>query len=153
VNEIPANLTAGTGTASLKVTDAPASISITIRYSNLTGNASAAHLHLGNPWENGSVVVTICGSQGRSCPARGTEQTFTFPLTAPAITAVPAQAFAGDVASLLRALSGGVIYVNVHTAAFPNGEIRGQIGRGRGRSSGDDNPGRGKGKGKQKETD
>ena len=88
-NEIPANLSTGTGDASLKVTEAPASVSVTIRYSNLTGNAAAAHLHLGNRWENGPVVVTICGNSERACPAQGMEQTFTFALTGNAINAVP----------------------------------------------------------------
>ena len=146
-NEIPVNLSTGTGVVSLSVTEAPASISITISYSGLTGNANVAHLHLGNPWENGLPVVTICGgTSGRQCPAQGTEQTFTFPLTGNAITAIPAQAFTADVATLIRALDKGMIYANVHTNAFPNGEIRGQLGRGR--SMGNENPGRGHGRGK-----
>lgn len=148
-NEIPTNLSTGIGTVSLKVTEAPASISVTIKYSGLTGNAAAAHLHLGNRWENGPVVVTICGSSGRQCPAQGTEQTFTFPLTN-AITAIPAQAFTADVATLIRALDNGVIYANVHTSTFPGGEIRGQMGHGRGRSMGNNNPGRGNGRDKPK---
>jgi hypothetical protein len=148
--EIPVNLSTGTGNVTVRVTEAPASISITISYSKLTGDAMAAHLHLGNQWESGPIVVPICGTAGRTCPAQGTEQTFTFPLTGNAITAIPAQRFTADVATLIRALESGVIYANVHTAAFPNGEIRGQLGHGRGRASGV-NPGRGNGNGKNRD--
>jgi hypothetical protein len=37
---------------------------------------------------------------------------------------------------VLKAMRAGVAYANVHTGAFPGGEIRGQIG-GRGRSGND----------------
>jgi hypothetical protein len=36
---------------------------------------------------------------------------------------------AGDLEALLAALRAGAIYVNVHTAAFTAGEIRGQLDR------------------------
>lgn len=153
-NELPVNLSAGTGDVSMKIDESPASASITLRYSGLTGNATMAHLRLGNRWENGPVIVTICGgASGRTCPAQNLEMTFTFPLTAGAITAIPAQGFAADVPTLIRAIRAGVVYANVHTAQYPNGEIRGQIGRGSGKSQsrggpnpGNDNPGRGKDK-------
>jgi hypothetical protein len=158
-NEVPAYITNGSGNVTVKVTEAPASISVTIKYENLKGTAQAAHLHLGNKWETGAVVVPICGVAGRVCPASGTEQTFTFPLTVGVITPLPIQGFAGDVASLIQALKSGVIYANVHTNApgnAVNGEIRGQVGRGQG-FSGDDHPGQGdehgKGKGKGKDKD
>ncbi len=147
LNAVPVNMSTGAGEVAVKVTESPASISVTVSYSNLTGNATAAHLHLGNEWENGPIVVPICGTPDRVCPAQGMEQTFTFPLTGSAIIPVPAQRFTADVATLMRALEGGVIYVNVHTAAFPNGEIRGQLGRGRGKAVGGENPGKGNGNG------
>ena len=154
-NEVPVYITNGTGNVTVKVTEAPASISVRIRYDNLRGTAQAAHLHLGNRWENGAAIVTICGAAGRICPASGTEQTFTFPLTSGVITPVLSQGFAGNVASLIQALRSGVIYVNVHTNApgnAPNGEIRGQLMRGRDESD-DDNPGQGNGNGKDKKKD
>jgi hypothetical protein len=155
--EVPVNLSAGTGDISVKIDESPASATIVLEYSGMTGNASMAHLHLGNPWESGPVIVTICGGgSSRTCPAQNLETRFTFPLTAGAITAVPGQGFTADVATLIRAIRAGAVYANVHTAQYPNGEIRGQIGRGsrKGQGAGgpgnrnnDDNPGKGKDKG------
>jgi hypothetical protein len=55
---------------------------------------------------------------------------------------------AGNWDALVQALENGAIYVNVHTARFVMGEIRGQLGRGFGPPAGrgrdkDENPGRG----------
>ncbi|TAH39402.1 MAG: CHRD domain-containing protein [Planctomycetota bacterium] len=78
------------------------SISYTVRTYGLVG--TAAHIHMGAPGVNGSILFTLAGGpsdwEGR-----------TVPLTA------------GEVADL-RA---GNMYVNVHTSAHPNGAIRGQL--------------------------
>jgi hypothetical protein len=50
-SEIPANLSAGTGEISVKIDASPASASIVLKYSGLSGNVMMAHLHLGNRWE------------------------------------------------------------------------------------------------------
>ena len=34
---------------------------------------------------------------------------------------------AGEFAELVRAMRAGATYVNIHTTAFPGGEIRGQV--------------------------
>jgi hypothetical protein len=34
---------------------------------------------------------------------------------------------AGEFAEVLKAIRAGVVYVNVHSALFPGGEIRGQL--------------------------
>ena len=55
-------------------------------------------------------------------------------ITSANILALPAQGIAaGEFAEVVKAIRAGVTYANVHTAAFPGGEIRGQI-RGNGRN-------------------
>ena len=67
---------------------------------------------------------------GEACPTTA-DGSVTITLSASDIAAIPAQGLAaGDVASVIQALANGAIYVNVVTTKFPNGEIRGQFGRG-----------------------
>jgi len=75
---------------------------------NVTGleNVTAAHIHVGGPGENGRPVVNL------EAPTEGSAGGCT-PVTA-------------DVAQALLGNPGGY-YVNVHTRAFPNGAIRGQL--------------------------
>jgi hypothetical protein len=103
----PKGATGGTGTftATLKVVNATkASLTWKLSFARLTGPALAAHVHLGAPGKAGKVVVPLCGPcrSGRG----GTSS----------VTAVAA-----------AAMVAGKAYVNVHTKANPNGEIRGTV--------------------------
>ncbi|TLX49895.1 CHRD domain-containing protein [Pseudoalteromonas ruthenica] len=71
-------------------------------------DATMAHIHTGNLGENGPVLVAL--EQDMENANRW---------MAPADTAITADIFA--------ILASGGHYVNIHTPAFPNGEIRGQI--------------------------
>jgi hypothetical protein len=82
-------------------------ITFTLKFSGLTGPATAAHIHMGAKGVAGPVIVPLCG------PCKSTVKA-TMPVTAAA----------------LKAILAGKAYVNVHTAKFPNGEIRGQLAKG-----------------------
>jgi len=82
-------------------------LSFTLKFSGLTGAASAAHIHLGAKGKAGPVIVPLCG------PCK-TTVTGTVALTA----------------AVIKEIEAGKTYVNVHTAKFPNGEIRGQLAKG-----------------------
>ena len=104
-SEVPANASAGTGTADIDYDAATKKLTWKLTYSGLSGPATAAHFH--GPAEagkNGGVAVAI--PNAGTSPAEGSA------------TLTDAQA-----ADLLA----GKYYINVHTAANPGGEIRGQV--------------------------
>jgi hypothetical protein len=98
-SEVPAN------TADIDYDAASKKLTWKLTYSGLTGPATAAHFH--GPAEagkNAGVAVAIPGAT--ASPAEG--------------SATLTDAQAAD-------LIAGKYYVNVHTAANPGGEIRGQV--------------------------
>jgi hypothetical protein len=106
-SEVPPNASAGTGTADIDYDPATKKLTWKLTYSGLSGPATAAHFH--GPAEagkNGGVAVAI--PNATSSPAEG--------------SATLTDAQAAD-------LTSGKYYVNVHTAANPGGEIRGQVGK------------------------
>jgi hypothetical protein len=101
--EVPPNSSAGTGTLTASYDTASKKLSWKGSYSGLTGPATAAHFHTGEPGKNGGVALPITPN---ASPFEGSA------------TLTDAQA-----ADLLA----GKWYVNVHTEANKGGEIRGQV--------------------------
>jgi hypothetical protein len=104
-SEVPANTSAGKGTADIDYDAATKKLTWKLTYSGLSGPPTAAHFH--GPAEagkNAGVAVAIPGAT--ASPAEG--------------SATLTDAQAAD-------LMAGKYYVNVHTAANPGGEIRGQV--------------------------
>lgn len=129
-NEVPAVLTTGSGQVTVVVSSDQTSLNVTLNFSKLLGVAQSASLYLASPATTGGAVALICGGTAPACPTTA-DGTATIALSASDILAIPAQGLAaGDVSSVIQALANGAIYVNVVTTKFPNGEIRGQFGRG-----------------------
>jgi hypothetical protein len=104
-SETPPNASAATGTADIDYDAASKKLTWKLIYSGLTGPATAAHFHgPAEPGKNAGVAVAI--PNATTSPNEGSA------------TLTDAQA-----ADLLA----GKYYVNVHTAANPGGEIRGQV--------------------------
>jgi CHRD domain len=104
-DEVPPNASSGSGTADVTYDTQTKKLSWKVSYSGLTGPATAAHFHgPAEPGKNAGVMIPI-QNIGTS-PAEG--------------SATLTDAQAAD-------LMGGRFYVNVHTAANPGGEIRGQV--------------------------
>ena len=101
--EVPPNSSSGTGTLTATYDTASKKLSWKGSYSGLTGPATAAHFHTGEPGKNGGVALPITPN---ASPFEG--------------SATLTEAQATD-------LLAGKWYVNVHTEANKGGEIRGQV--------------------------
>ena len=106
--EVPPAVSTATGSAELQFNENTNKVTWKVTYSGLTGSATGAHIHGPAPaGQNAGVVIPFTGNLDAQ-PIMG-EATLT-----------PAQ-FAD--------LAAGLYYVNIHTARFPGGEIRGQLRR------------------------
>lgn len=94
----------GTFTATLTKTDTGASMSWRLEFSNLSGQAVAAHVHVADRGKSGPVRVPLCAP----CTSGVTGTT-------------------NIDASVLDAIQTDRAYVNVHTPTNPAGEIRDQV--------------------------
>jgi hypothetical protein len=107
-SEVPPNTTAGSGSGTVTLDSATNTITWNVTFSGLTGAATAAHIHGPAPAGKNAGVLVWLSTKG---------QTATSPLSGSA-TLTAAQA---------TEMMNGQCYVNVHTAANPGGEIRGQL--------------------------
>jgi hypothetical protein len=103
-NEVPPNTSAATGTAEATLDTDTKFLTYTITYSGLTGPAMGAHFH--GPSEAGKNAGIVLPFKTVQSPIQGTA------------TLTDSQA-----ADLLA----GKWYANIHTAANPGGELRGQM--------------------------
>ena len=100
-------------------------------------DVTQAHIHVANPSKNGAVTVFLCTNLGnnpagatyRACPSSPGEVVGN--IVAADVQRVEGKGGfileAGDLEALKRLIEDGATYVNVHTNAYPKGELRGQI--------------------------
>jgi hypothetical protein len=110
--------TTATGTATVTINDAASTMSFSVSVTNLL-SPTMAHIHIGGPTVAGGIAVNLLPT----APAVGS---FTGVLNSGTITAgmiVGGETFA----TLAAKIRSGQAYINVHTVAFPDGELRGQL--------------------------
>jgi hypothetical protein len=103
--EVPANTSAGKGTADIDYDPASKKLSWKVTYSGLSGPATAAHFH-GPAAAGANAGVAVAIPNATASPVEG--------------SATLTDAQAADLAA-------GKYYITIHTAANPGGEIRGQV--------------------------
>jgi hypothetical protein len=106
-------------------------IRFTLEYRDLEGGAvNAAHIHFAQRAVNGGISAFLCGGGGKP-PCPPSPGTVTGTITPADVIGPAVQGIApGEFNELVRAIRAGATYTNVHTATWPNGEIRGQINGG-----------------------
>lgn len=127
-NEVPPNTSTASGWADIFLNGNMLSVSL-VWQGLLGGNPTAAHIHCCTaPGANAGVAI---GFAGFPAAASGT-YTNTYDLTNPAVYNAAFRSnnggtAAGAEAALINGLNAGRVYVNVHNAQFPGGEIRANV--------------------------
>lgn len=109
-NEVPPDTSKATGTASFTFNPVTKILTGTVNYTGLT--VTGAHIHKGAIGVAGPVVFPLSSDTVFNSPIN---------FTSPVLTQ-----------QQIDDLMNGLYFVNLHSAAYPNGEIRGQLIKGTG---------------------
>jgi len=141
-DEVPSVSTGASGKFDAQINNHETAIDYELSYTDLEGDVLQAHIHFGQPGVNGGITVFLCTNLGNgragvtpACPpspasVSGTITADDVSTTAAAAGAVTQGIGPGEFAELVRAIRAGATYANVHSARWPGGEIRNQVGPG-----------------------
>jgi hypothetical protein len=134
--EAPTTLsTEGFGFIRVKIDERNETLRYTLRYDDLEGAVTQAHIHFGAVALTGGISVWLCGNPPLTpppgtptCPESGTVSGTldAADVVGPASAGIEAGAFD----ELIDAIEAGKAYANVHSELYQPGEIRGQLHRG-----------------------
>jgi len=122
MQEVPAVASFAAGSMQVTIDDTAGLISYSFTAFNLIGTFAAAHIHVGAAGINGGVVYNLV-----------TPADYSGPVMFGPISILNSWALLGQSETISTAVAAAInaapwnYYVNIHTSAFPNGEIRGQL--------------------------
>ena len=136
VQEVPSVVTKASGRFKLEIDRRFGAIEWELRYQDLEGMATQAHIHIGQQHTTGGISVWLCANtppitpppQVVVDPCPTTSGRVSGTLTAANVVGPSGQGVSpGELEDLLEAIRRGAAYVNVHSTMVGSGEIRGQI--------------------------
>jgi hypothetical protein len=128
------------GEAGFKVDRRRRTVDDRVDFRDIASGVIMAHIHLGNSWQDGPIMVWLCETPGAPAPAGttaptcppGTDGTIGGTFGPEAVLGPGGeQIAAGDFDTLLNLIDAGAAYVLVHSNELRPGEIRGQFAGGR----------------------
>ncbi len=132
LQQVPSVHTNAKGNFHAQVRSRTNEIAFTLSYADVETAVRFAHIHFAERRVNGSIVVWLCDNTHNApidvapCPQRqGTVEGVISPIE---LSGAPGQGIdAGEFDALIEVIHAGATYVDIHSTAFPEGEIRGQI--------------------------
>lgn len=132
-NESPPNASPGLGTATVDIDDVANTMHVHVVFSGLLGTTTASHIHAPTTTAlTGTAGVATTTPTFAGFPTGVTSGVYdnTLDMTLassynPAYVTANGGTVAASEAALFSAIAAGKAYLNVHTQAFPGGEIRG----------------------------
>ena len=119
--EVPGLLSGAVAQADLTIDTESRTIAVVLRVFNIPTGTTAGHIHVGSKGVAGPVVVDFPIPPGRTG-----DLTLSFTVGAAQLRPNPAIGI-NTIDDVIQAIAGGGAYVNIHTATYPAGEIRGQL--------------------------
>ena len=139
--------TTGTGTFRALINSDETEIRYLLTFRDLEGDVRQGHIHIGHPQNQGGIVLWLCDSELNPAPTDTTPACtqddpadlrngrVTGTLTEADVRDQPGNGIAGaptttpgEFAEVIALIRAGRTYVNVHSAKFPGGEVRSQLG-------------------------
>jgi CHRD domain len=133
-NEVPTVISSAKGDFRATIDWRAETIEYEVSYSGLDGAVTQSHIHVGQPFAAGGIMIWFCANPPITAAPAGTQlcppapATITGTVTAADVIGPLGQAVPlGSFADAVSAIRSGNAYVNVHSSSAPGGEIRGQI--------------------------